>query len=168
VLSHTDLLLRKILVQIVLQHIIADSVSILELPILVAVLLETVVCQMNIVVAIREFVGVRGCPQVAILIHEYVLPLIKKHPNANVELSSLEEKRSFYVLLNDPAGEFGPSRDKLNDVRELIEDFYASALVRRCWFHQPDVIRAVLHRSPLLGTESLLQLLIPLKEVLSV
>jgi hypothetical protein len=75
-LSHTDLLIRKIFVQIVLQHVIADSVSILELSILVTVLLQAIICQMDIVIAIREFIGIRGCPQVAILIHEYVLPLI--------------------------------------------------------------------------------------------
>ena len=50
--------MREILVEIILEHIITDSVSVLVLPVLVSVLLETVIGQVDIVVPVRQLIGV--------------------------------------------------------------------------------------------------------------
>ena len=68
-LLHTQIILREVLVEVLLESIEAYCVSIFMNPILVAKLLKAVICQVNIVIAISEIVVVRRGSQVAMSKH---------------------------------------------------------------------------------------------------
>jgi hypothetical protein len=51
-LADAQLEVRKVFIEVFLKHIVADCISILMLAILISMLLETIVCQVNIVVPV--------------------------------------------------------------------------------------------------------------------
>lgn len=135
------------------------------LAILISMLLETVVCQMNIIIAIWELVTVWGGSNVAILVHIDFLFLVDQDPNSNIKLSSFKQKRSFYVFLHDPTSVSGSRANEFNYIIQLIKYFDPSSLVSCSRFHQPYVISTMFHWCSLFGTETLLYLLVTLKEL---
>jgi hypothetical protein len=148
-------MLREVLIKVLLQDLIADSVPILMLSIVVAMLLQAVIGQVHVVVAIVQLVVVRGGAQVALVVEEDFLLSVQEDPHADVEFSTFKKEGALDVLLNDPASVLRASGDELNYIVELIEYLYPPALVGGSRLNKPDIVRAMLHRYPLFGAKTL-------------
>jgi len=104
VLLKIQLVLRKCLIQILLKSFEAYCVSILVLPVVITIFLQTVVSQVHIVVLVVEGVVVRASPQISLIVTVKLILVRCESPHSYVELSSLKEQRLLNVLLHDPVG----------------------------------------------------------------
>jgi len=60
------------------------------LPIVGPMLLQTVICQVNIIIIVIKFIVIRRGPKVALIIEVYLLSLINKDPYTDIEFSLFE------------------------------------------------------------------------------
>jgi len=81
--------------------------------IFVSKFLKTVICQVYIVIAVCEIIVIGGCPKVAVFIHKNFVFASEKGPDTDIKFTVFEEKRAFYVFLNDTASELGSGRDEI-------------------------------------------------------
>jgi hypothetical protein len=81
--------------------------------IIISKFLKTVICQVHIVIAVCEIIVVGGCPQVAVFIHKNFVFASEKGPDTDIEFTVFEEKRAFYIFLNDTASELGSGSDEI-------------------------------------------------------
>ena len=84
--------------------------------------------------------------QIARLVEVEVATAVSEAPDPYVKLPRLVEQWPLQVLLDDPVRELQRSFDESGDVRRLVEDLDALALVLVRWLHEPDVVPAVLRR----------------------
>ena len=164
-LADAQLEVRKVFIEVFLKHIVADCISILMLAILISMLLETIVCQVNIVVPVWELIGVRRSSQIALIVHVDLLLLVHNDPYSDVKLSAFKEERPLDVLLDNPTRVLRSWSNEFHDIMKLIEDFDSSSLISCSWLHQPNIVSAMLHGCPFLRRETFLDLFISLKEL---
>lgn len=116
-LLHIQLILWKVFIEVPLEFVESDGVAVLMDAVLVAEFLKTVVCQVHVVVAVRQVVSVRGSTQVAVPIHEDFVFASEEGPHTDVELASFEKERPLDVFLDDATSELGAG------VHEKLEFF---------------------------------------------
>lgn len=101
---HGHAILSIVGIDVLLELREGQLIAIFEVAVVFRVLLHRVVRQMNesivdILQIDAEFC--RGCPQVAFFEEEYLMILIKEHPDSDVELAPEDEQGSLDILLND-------------------------------------------------------------------
>ena len=101
-LALLDELLVVMFIQILLKLVEIELVTVLKAPVAPAILLDSVVGQMNILVlTIVEFVFDSCCSQVPVLEEEHLHVLVDQYPNPNVKLALVDQKRPLNILLNN-------------------------------------------------------------------
>jgi len=80
----------------------AEGVPVFELPVVVPVLLKAVIREVDVIVGIIHVVVKRGCPQVPMLVHEYVEVGSHQHPYSYIKLPPVVKQWFLYILLSHP------------------------------------------------------------------
>ena len=122
VLPHAQLILGELLIEKVLKDLEAEGVTVLELPIVIAVLLKAVVRQMDVVLRGVHIIVKGGSPEVAVLVHEDVDVRGYEDPDPDVEFAPVVEKRAFDVFLCDPRRIQWLRLQELLDFFNLLKD----------------------------------------------
>lgn len=127
--------------------------------IIVTVLLQTVVCQVHVVILIGERIVIATSPHVAFFIDvKFVFPR-EECPYTEVKLPLPVEHGFFHVFLHDPEGVHRPRKNKLLDILDVPENLYTLALIHGRRFHQPDIVFAMFEGKSLLLAASVMDFL---------
>lgn len=151
VVVHVEIVLAVVLVKVLLQVVVVERVALFVLRVALAFDLQALVRQVHEVVLVPQVVLSGAGAQVAMLIKIDTVVVRDDRPDANVKLSTVEQKRVLYVLLHHPVLRLRVLvEDELVNVTQISEDFYAATLVKRGRLDQPHVLRAMLERHALL------------------
>ena len=102
VLFNIKSVLGKDLVQVLLKGLEAYCVAVLMLSIVLAMLLQAVIRQVNVIVLVFEGVVVTASPEIPFLVVIELVLVRGKGPHSDVKLAAFEQKRALNVLLDHP------------------------------------------------------------------
>ena len=127
---NVEIVLRKVLVQVLLQVVIVECVSFLMLSVSISFHLEALIGQVHKVVFILQVVGGAAGSQIAVPVEENSEVIRNDSPDPDVELASIEEERVFDVLLHDPGLRLRVLvEDEFVDVLHMPKNFNPATLV---------------------------------------
>ena len=114
------------------------------LSIIISMLLKTVICQMDPLLVGIKSKGVRGCPEISILVEIQLFFPSNKSPYSDIKLPSFIQQWSFNVLLNDPRAVSFLGLQEFLNLKQVVKDFDASSLVHICRLHKPKILSDML------------------------
>lgn len=135
VLLHCQLVLREVLVQVLLKCFETNSVAFFVHSIVGPMLLQAVVGEMNIVVAIWKTVVIWRGPQVTLLVEEDLVLAGHQSPHTDVKLPLLEQHGALDVLLHYAAGILCSGINEEEQFIQIREYLNPSPLVGIAWLH---------------------------------
>lgn len=133
---NVDAVLCEILIQVFLQILEAKCVAIFKLAVCVTIYLQTLVCQVHVVVFVAQVVLGGTSTQIPRVVNINLVIVCDQSPNTNVKLPTVPQKWLFNVFLDDPKHILRVLlENKFTDVSHVTEQFDAASLVEGSWFN---------------------------------
>lgn len=128
-----------LLIKVFLKLSECEGISFLVGAILRAILLQTLISEMHLLIFVLNVVLLATCAQVAFLVVVNMKFLSQETPHTNVKLTVFVEKRFLYVFLDHPIT-FFERKDVIGNLFSVLEDLNATTLVKSRWFNHPHVL----------------------------